>query len=234
MPRFQDIPQFTRNAPYAVDVGWDYLPLYYAGAILEEQLNVSPDFQRGYVWTPEQKVRYVEFILRGGQTGKDLYTNCPGWKYGQVGESYPNGWYVLVDGKQRLDAVLGFLNNEFPIFGGNYRRDYSDRTDIVRCNFRWHVNDLETRDEMLSWYIDLNSGGTVHSPDEINRVRGLIGSGAYTAPSTDEIVTLANLDREVLQEAVRLKKAQEAERQENYRKFREAEANAPKKKARRK
>jgi hypothetical protein len=174
--RYQDISQFTREAPYAVDVSWSYLEEHYRSAV-EEKLDIDPDFQRGYVWTPEQKVRYVEFILRGGRTGRDLYTNNPSWqKIGRPAAGYND--YVLVDGKQRLQAVLGFLHNEIAVFGGHYRRDFTDKLRITGPSFRWHVNNLKTRAEVLQWYLDLNTGGTVHSDDEIEKVKHLLAETA--------------------------------------------------------
>jgi hypothetical protein len=213
MARFEDIVPFTRSASYSVDHGWDYLPIHYATEVLEAGLDVNPDFQRNYVWTPEQKVRYVEYVLRGGTSGRDLYFNCPGWRHGRVGPRYgAEGYYVLVDGKQRLDAVLGFLNNEFPIFGGNYRRDYTDRPHIITASFKWHVNDLKTREEVLQWYIDLNAGGTVHTPDEINRVRALKEANApFELPTQEAIFSQAQMDREVIQKALRKVEAQKVE-----------------------
>lgn len=142
MAKFSDIPQFTHWGNYTVTVGWDYLPHHYLHYVLDLGLNVSPDFQRGYVWTLEQKVRYVEYILRGGKTGRDIYINAPAWNNLREIEHD----HVLVDGKQRLDAVLGFLNNEFPVFGGNYRRDYTDSLRLHQ-SFNWHVNDLQSREE---------------------------------------------------------------------------------------
>src|SRR4051812_4439293 len=100
MPTYDDIPQFTRGANYAVDVSWEYLAEYYLSAVTEYGLDVNPNFQRGHVWTATQKIRYVEYILQGGKSGKVIYTNCPTWHYGHVGEDHPEGWYVLVDGKQ--------------------------------------------------------------------------------------------------------------------------------------
>lgn len=34
MPKFRDIPQFTPNASYQIDVGWDYLQ------VLKKQLRI--------------------------------------------------------------------------------------------------------------------------------------------------------------------------------------------------
>ena len=168
MPRFQDIPQYTQCSGYSVDISWNYLPTHLESQINNYKLELDPDFQRGHVWDDTKRVRYVEFVLRGGRSGRDLFTNCPGWNRGRTGN------YVLVDGKQRLEAVTRFLHNELTVFGGHYFRDYSDSLPIVQASFRWHVNELDTRAEVLTWYLELNDGGVVHTSEELARVRGLL------------------------------------------------------------
>ena len=37
-----------------------------------------------------------------------------------------------------------------------------------------NLNDLKSQREVLQWYIDLNSGGTPHSSEEIQRVKQLM------------------------------------------------------------
>ncbi len=49
MARFQDIPMFTRSAGYMVNVGLDALARHYTHYVMHYGLDVSPDFQRGYV-----------------------------------------------------------------------------------------------------------------------------------------------------------------------------------------
>ena len=58
MPKFSEIPQFTRHAGYMVDVSWDYPPTWYVHHVVDYKLDVSPDFQRGHVWTETQKIRF--------------------------------------------------------------------------------------------------------------------------------------------------------------------------------
>jgi hypothetical protein len=169
-PRFRDIPMFTRTAGYQVDITWKYLKKHIENEVEENQLDMDPDFQRGHVWVPEQQARYVEFMLRGGKSSRDIQTNCPGWQQGRVGN------YVLVDGKQRLKAVVDFLDNKVSIFGGHYYKDFEDDLSIMGPSFRWHVNDLETRAEVLQWYLDLNTGGVVHTSEEIEKVRRLLAA----------------------------------------------------------
>lgn len=221
MARFQDIPPFIRMANYCVNVGLSYLPAHVAQLVSDWGLDLSPDFQRGHVWTEQQKIRFVEYMLRGGLSGMDIYTNCPSWHIGHLDAEDPDAWFVLVDGKQRLDAALSFLNNEFPIFGGNYFRDYTDSPNIVRCSFRWHVNDLRTREEVLQWYLDLNSGGVVHTESELDKVRTLLAEKApYVRPSKRELEATARFDRQLFKDyferaaAEKARAAAEAEKRE--------------------
>jgi len=228
MARFQDIPTFTRSAGYMVHVGLDYLARHYTRYVVEYGMDVSPDFQRGYVWRPEQKTRFMEYMIRGGTSGLDIYINCP--TQGRMGPEYPEGWCVLVDGKQRLDAALGFLNNEFPIFGDNYFRDFTDSPRMTQSNFRWHVNDLHTRAECLQWYLDLNSGGTVHTEDELSKVRDLISEAApYARPAYENILEQANLNRPIFDE-IKREMTEEKERIEKAQAEREANPPKPTKK----
>lgn len=168
-PRFQDVPQFTRKPGYAVDIPWDHLKrhlereLEHAGGI-----DLDPDFQRGHVWGPDKQVAFVEFTLQGGESARNIYFNCPGFRGGST------KGYVLVDGKQRLTAALAFLNDEIEVFGRWHYSDFTDRMDIMTARFRWNVNDLKTRAEVLQWYLDLNTGGVVHTSDEIERVKQML------------------------------------------------------------
>jgi hypothetical protein len=199
-----------------VHVGLDGLARHYTHYVVDYGLDVSPDFQRNYVWTPEQKIRFMEYFLRGGTSGLDIYCNSPTWQNAHR----PDEWFVLVDGKQRLDAALGFLNNEFPIFG-TYFREFTDRLRMTQGNFRWHVNTLQTREEVLQWYLDLNSGGTVHTEDELEKVRELLKAGEnYQRPSAEQIKEHGNLSRAILQVAIEEERKQVEERQ------RSAEAHA--------
>lgn len=170
MPRFRDIPQFTKDGNYRVDVSWEYLEeqlKHWHNPEAGEVLDMNPDFQRGHVWTEEQQIKYIEFMLRGGVSGNLIYWNNPSW---HKGFNQPT---VLVDGKQRLNAVLRFMRNEIKAFG-YYRKEYTDRTDIIRHRLTFVVNDLKTRKEVLQWYLDLNTGGTIHTNDEIEKVKKLL------------------------------------------------------------
>src|ERR1700693_343254 len=81
-------------------------------------LNLTPDFQRGHVWTVEQKTHYIENILRGviSSAGFLLQFNCPNWDDdGSLGD-LPRG-FECIDGLQRLTAVQDFLAGGIDPFG---------------------------------------------------------------------------------------------------------------------
>ena len=164
---FRDIPQYPR-AHYMVHVGLDYLEehlTHYA----EYGFTMDPEYQRGHVWTDEQRSRYVEHILMGGETGRDILINCYNWQSRRKGVN-PNvcGPAEVLDGKQRLTSLLMFLRNEIPAFG-RYRREFTGR---IRGDIVWKVVDFDEV-EVLDTYLMLNAGGTVHDPAELERVTKL-------------------------------------------------------------
>ena len=167
--RFRDIPQFVTWGGYAADVPWDHIERTIENFGSGLNLEMDPDFQRAHVWSQSQQVAYVEFILRGGQSSRAILWNAPGWP-----RHVPGASLVLVDGKQRLEAVRRFMNNEIPAFGSRFS-DFTDRLPMTGPSFRFHVNSLKTRREVLQWYLDLNTGGTVHTSEEIAKVRDMLG-----------------------------------------------------------
>lgn len=174
----KDIPEFFRPPNYNVTVNWDYLECQLQSyddrgskTFKMGGLDLNPDFQRGHVWTEPQQIAYVEFCLKGGQSSRDILFNQPGW-----GDNY-HGTMVLIDGKQRLEAVRKFVRNELPIFDGHYLKDFEDWKILLRSNyayFNFKINNLPTRKEELEWYLQLNTGGVVHTDEEIMKVKKLL------------------------------------------------------------
>ena len=164
--RYSDIPQLTRSGSWECDFDlrgvWRQVEQWQE----EDGLDINPDFQRAHVWTEAQQIAWLEFFLRGGKTGKVLYFNHTEW-----GRSY-KGWSVIVDGKQRLEAIRRFIHNEISVFG-SFRDEF---TDSLRCShtIKLNMNDLPTRADVLQWYLEMNAGGTAHTDAEINRVRRLL------------------------------------------------------------
>lgn len=159
---FREIPQFPR-AVYSIDVDLSYLQESIGRYEHNYNLDMNPWFQRGHVWTEAQQVAFLEYFLRGGFSGKDIFFNCPGWH-----DTY-DGDMVLVDGLQRLTAILSFLRGEIKAFG----QTVDEFGSLLTCQntLKFHINNLREEKEWVQWYIDFNAGGTPHSEAEIQRVQ---------------------------------------------------------------
>lgn len=166
------LPKITSFAPYRTDVPLNLLVsnlVRYKGM----NLNLEPDFQRSHVWDRIKQIRYVEFVLKGGK-GPDIYFNHPGWMKNSRGD------FVIVDGKQRLTALLDFLHGKFPVFQGHlqnragWRHDEIFPSILSRITVGFSVHSLKTRREVLQWYLEINEGYVAHTPEELFTVRQLL------------------------------------------------------------
>lgn len=166
--QFTDVQRVTADGGYCIDVSWAYLEEHLASWQDRDYCPVEfePDFQRGHVWSLEQRIAYVENKLRCAVPNDVIRWNCKGW-----GGSY-EGPMQVVDGLQRLTSARMFLRDELPAFG-HLRSEFEGRMPW-EVSFKFMVNNLRTRRQVLKWYVELNAGGTPHSPDEIARVVALI------------------------------------------------------------
>lgn len=171
--RFEDIPQFTYWGGYSVNISWAYLEKQLASMAEGVNFDMDPDFQRAHVWDRAKQIKYVEYILRGGRAARDILWNASNWQTRQVDTEFGES-VLLVDGKQRLEAARSFMRNEIPAFGHLYREFEGGMRFLVGPSFTFHINALKTRAEVLQWYIDLNTGGVVHTEEEIQKVAELL------------------------------------------------------------
>lgn len=166
--RFKDIKQFP-NIHYRVNISLDYVPEKIKNWTEKDfgaKLQINPDFQRGNIWKENQQIKYIEYLLKNPTSGKEIYFNHPNWMGSWEGN------FVLVDGLQRLTAVLKFLNNEIKVYD-TYYKDYEDRL-FNSIDLVFNIATLKTRKEVLQWYLDFNTGGTIHSKEEIAKVKRLL------------------------------------------------------------
>ena len=132
-------------------------------------LQLKPEFQRGHIWTLDQQEKYIEFILRGGKTGRDFYFNL----------DRKTNEYVCVDGLQRTTAFVRFIDGEIKVFD-QYFDDFcftkreTDGNPLPEFRVNVYMNYLENKREVLQWYVDMNAGGTPHTNDEIEKVKKMI------------------------------------------------------------
>jgi len=164
--KFANIKPFTDLGEHKEAIRWCAIERVIKEWKEDYGLDLNPDFQRAHVWTEKQQRSYIEYCLRQGKIGKEILFNCD-WSNPKRENM------VLVDGKQRLQSVRLFMSNQLKAFG-HYYKEFEDNLNLTVHILFFYVNQLKTRKEVLQWYIDLNSGGVVHTDEEIDKVKKLL------------------------------------------------------------
>lgn len=167
---FADIPQFIAEGSWQYDASPAFLVRFIEEQEAKSGLVMEPDFHMAENWTEEQQVEWLEYFLRGGKEGLTVYLNCPSWN--KEGMEGPYSDFVCVDGFQRYMAIKRFLEGKICVFGSFY--DEFDDACMIRNKIRININDLQTKEEVLQWCIDLNSGKTLHAEHETRNLKWML------------------------------------------------------------
>lgn len=57
---------------------------------------------------------------------------------------------------------------------GIYKYQFEGSIGELTTRFSWNIASLKTRKEVLQWYLDFNIGGTIHTEEEISKVKKLL------------------------------------------------------------
>lgn len=182
-PKEQALYSLIRPLPsncYQIDVTVDRLRSWIEQTRADQAtmgggFELCPDFQRGHVWTEEQRIAFCEAFVRG-QASALLLFNCPSYNERvRAGGDLNPELIQCIDGLQRLTALMDFADDRVPVFGGSVASDLAGTAfSTKRLHTQVRVYSMRTRAELLGFYLDLNSGGTVHSKEELARVRALL------------------------------------------------------------
>lgn len=80
--------------------------------------------------------------------------------------------YYLLDGQQRLNAIRGFLDNEFAMDGYFFKDlPYLDKRAFIDFhNFGSMIINEPTLEQELDFYFKLNFGGTAHTKEDLEKI----------------------------------------------------------------
>lgn len=131
-------------------------------------IDLSPDYQRGNIWTLEQKRDLIKSIFNYIDIGKFSIIKR---KY-EPGQIYS---YEMLDGKQRFIALMEFYENRFT-YNGLYfdEMDWRDQNHfkgymiiISECN-------PLTKQQKYHYFLKLNTAGKPIDPDHLKKVEELL------------------------------------------------------------
>lgn len=118
---------------------------------------VIPDFQRGFVWTHQQSVRFIESLWLDIPVGSYMVNRM-------LGHPYDN---YLIDGQQRIMAIHLYVTNQIEVLGYTY----NNLPDLDKRRFRNLIfprTEIQETDlsRLKEIYNRFNFGGTPHKPNE--------------------------------------------------------------------
>ncbi len=128
-------------------------------------LDLNPDYQRGNVWTQEQKVDLIDSIFRNIDIGK----------FTIIKREYRENFdflYEVLDGKQRIIAVSEFFEGRFTYMG----RRYQDLHPHDQHHFKNYaisyaeINPLND-EQKYRYFLKLNTTGVAHDEEHLGKVR---------------------------------------------------------------
>ncbi len=152
------------------------LPISTLVEMIDDQINLSPEFQRRDIWPLDKRSRFIESIIMNVPIppvflGEDEY-----------------GSYVVLDGRQRLTSLYEFLKNGFKLRGLKVWEELNslsfndlERRKLAKTLTRRFVPAVvilkESTPEVKYDVFDrLNQGGVIADPMEI---RNAIYAGAF-------------------------------------------------------
>lgn len=128
----------------------------------------KPDYQRDLIWNLEDKVALIDSIFKGIEIGKFVFISK------DFKDNEP--CYEILDGKQRLNAIVEFAQDRFP-YKGFY---YSQLTLKDRRYFDgFNATIGETRGELTpvqkyEYFLRLNTRGKEQSKEHLKKVEELL------------------------------------------------------------
>jgi hypothetical protein len=154
------------------DFGLDYVVQMWTSA----ELNLRPDYQRGHAWTAEQQGQFLGYLLSGGRTMSFIFRDL------MESENATTGYmYEVVDGQQRLSALIAWWLGLIPAVYDNGDELWSRELSTPKILFlkrgpmRVSVGLMVgSKADAIRAYLKLNTGGTVHTQDDLDHARAVL------------------------------------------------------------
>lgn len=137
-------------------------------------------YQRDFCWTLEEKQLLIDSIYNHIEIGK-IIVRLRSWKWVEnrikQGVVEHTTFKQIVDGKQRCNAILGFINNEFSDNYGNYWDDLSSKAQRNFFSFRQitygELGETSTDKDVLNTFLCINHTGKPMSKEHIDYVKSI-------------------------------------------------------------
>lgn len=146
-------------------------------------LNFDAPYQRDLVWTLKQKQEYIMALFSHKAEIKptlilDDTKNI-------LSESLDHSHFIVLDGKQRLNAIIEFHNNEFPLLVGDDKIYYENLTqddklffisldiNYTRVAYRKKLETVPIEIQ-LELFLEINALGTKQTDEHLKNIVNMV------------------------------------------------------------
>lgn len=135
-------------------------------------INFEPEYQREFVWSLEDKIALIDSIFNNVDIGKFTFIHYESDKWLETGFGYE-----ILDGKQRLRAILDFYEDRFKYKGKYFSElSYKDRYHFKSYPIVQSEARNLTQEQILRYFIILNTNGRIMAKEHLDKVRGMLES----------------------------------------------------------
>lgn len=152
--------------------------LYYSNASVESLLSkhilfgvdFNPDYQRELVWDDKDRELLLDSLFMGADIGRFVFRVKDDHE-----TSLDGPFYEIVDGKQRMMALLDFYADRYP-YKGAYFSDLSAKDQCAFKNTSVSIADAKnlSKKDTLRLFIMLNRGGRPVSEEVVRRAEKML------------------------------------------------------------
>lgn len=144
--------------------------LYMYQKYAEGRVDMSPEYQRGLVWTEKQKQEYLMALF------KSRAEIAPVFVQERIGEEEH---YEVLDGKQRLNAIFDFIEDKIELERIRFSELSAEDTgkflsyDIKYTRILSYDGKIP-EDFKLEYFLEINEKGTRMSETQIDKVKNML------------------------------------------------------------
>jgi len=133
--------------------------------------GIEIKYQRDFCWTIEQKQELINSIYKRTSIGTILIRKR--WN-----DTLNDLQFDIVDGKQRLNAIIGFYTGAYPDSFGNYYDDLSNKAqhefeDFCKLSYG-EIGEAVTDLQIIEIFLNINTAGVKMDESHLEKVK-LIG-----------------------------------------------------------
>ena len=133
-------------------------------------VDFNPDYQRGYVWTQEDKELLLDSVFKNIDIGKFVFIRLSDAEWMER-----NFGYEILDGKQRLSTLIEFYENKLA-YKGKYFNDLSGKDKGVFKSHTVSVAEVNETDKktVLKYFLMLNRTGKAMDKTHLKAIEDML------------------------------------------------------------